>query len=53
VVVGCESMAMVVGLLAQKKVVSSIPPSGRHCRLPQKNIVHLSEIAAINISASN
>ena len=44
VVVGCESMAMVVGLLAQKKVVSSIPPSGRHCRLPQKEIINLCEL---------
>jgi hypothetical protein len=52
-VVGCESMAMVVGLLAQKKVISCIPHMGRRCRLPQKNIVHLSEIAAMNISASN
>lgn len=53
VIVGCESMAMVVGLLAQKKVISSIPPMGRRCRLPQKNIVHLSEIMPMNISASN
>jgi len=41
IVVGCEGMAMVVGLLAQKKVISCIPPGGRTCRLPQKNISHL------------
>ena len=40
-VVGCESMAMVVGLLAQKKVISCIPLSGHSCRLPQKDIMHL------------
>jgi len=41
VVVGCESMAMVVGLLAGKRVVSSIPPAGRPCSLPQPQIAHL------------
>ncbi|MDD2801783.1 MAG: hypothetical protein PHE96_10025 [Methylococcales bacterium] len=43
VVVGCESMALVIGLLAQKKVVSSIPPGGPVCRLPQTDILHLRE----------
>ncbi len=38
VVVGCESMAMVIGLLAGKRVISSIPPGGRACVLPQKEI---------------
>ena len=41
VVVGCESMAMVVGLLAQKRVISSIPPGGRTCSLPHREIEHL------------
>lgn len=40
-VIGCNSMAMVVGLLAQKKVISSIPPCGKACRLPQAGIEHL------------
>lgn len=40
-VVGCESMAMVVGILTGRRVVSSIPPGGRKCRLPQKGIHHL------------
>ncbi|MCE5181776.1 MAG: hypothetical protein ABFD51_13360 [Anaerolineaceae bacterium] len=41
VVVGCESMAMVVGLLAKKRVISSIPPGGKSCSLPQPEIEHL------------
>lgn len=41
VVVGCESMAMVVGLLAGKRVVSSIPPGGRACALPYPEIERL------------
>lgn len=44
IVVGCESMAMVVGLLAQKKVISCIPPGGNRCSLPQKEIIHLGEL---------
>ncbi|MGG7576423.1 hypothetical protein [Rhizobium sp. Nf11,1] len=41
IVVGCESMAMIVGLLARKRVISSIPPGGRRCRLPHAEIEHL------------
>jgi hypothetical protein len=41
VVVGCESMAMVVGLLAGKRVVSTIPPGGRPCVLPYPEIERL------------
>lgn len=41
VVVGCESMAMVVGLLAGKRVISTIPPGGRPCQLPHRGIEHL------------
>jgi hypothetical protein len=44
VVIGCESMAMVVGLLAKKKVISSIPPGGRTCSLPQPQIEHLQSL---------
>ncbi len=43
IVVGCNSMAMVVALAAGKKVVSCIPPGGARCCLPQKEIVHLRE----------
>ena len=38
IVAGCESMAMVVGLLGGKRVVSVIPPGGRACVLPQPEI---------------
>ena len=41
VVVGCESMAMVVGLLAERRVISCIPPGGKSCALPQPEIEHL------------
>jgi hypothetical protein len=41
VVVGCGSMAMVVALLAKKRVISSIPPGGKACELPQAEIGHL------------
>jgi hypothetical protein len=44
VVAGCESMAMVVGLLAGKRVVSSIPPGGHACRLPHPGIEHCQEL---------
>lgn len=44
IVVGCQSMAMVIGLLAHKKVVSCIPPSGPCCALPQKQIIHFREL---------
>lgn len=41
IVVGCESMAMVIGLLANKRVVSCIPPGGHACQLPHSEIEHL------------
>jgi hypothetical protein len=46
VVVGCESMAMVIGLLAQRRVVSCIPPGGRPCVLPQTEIESLQALVA-------
>lgn len=47
VVVGCESMAMVVGLLASKRVVSCIPPGGKACGLPQSEIEHCRRLITI------
>ena len=47
VVVGCESMAMVGALLAKKRVVSSIPPGGKECSLPQAEIEHLQVLVKI------
>ena len=44
VVVGCESMAMVVGLIAGKRVISCIPPGGNACSLPHSEIENLSAI---------
>ena len=46
VVVGCNSMAMVVGLLAGKRVISCIPPRGQACTLPQPEIQSLQFILA-------
>ena len=45
-VVGCESMAMVIGLIANKIVISSIPPDGRDCVLPHKQIKKLNQMVA-------
>lgn len=45
VVVGCESMAMVVGLIAGRRVISSIPPGARHqCSLPMHEIESLQNL---------
>lgn len=44
IVVGCESMAMVVGLLAGKRVICAIPPGGRPCQLPHGDIEHLQQL---------
>jgi hypothetical protein len=38
VVVGCESMAMIMSLHANKRVISCIPPEGRPCSLPHQYI---------------
>ena len=43
-VVGCESMAMVVGLLAKKLVFTSIPPGGRNCALPHNEIFSIKSL---------
>ena len=43
VVAGCESMAMVVGLVAGRRVISAIPPGGRPSSLPQRHIEILGE----------
>lgn len=44
IIVGCESMAMVVGLLARKRVISTIPPGGRTCQLPHGDIEHMQQL---------
>ncbi|MDC0276959.1 hypothetical protein OAK90_00720 [bacterium] len=45
-VVGCNTMAMAVGMLAGKPVYCSIPPEGTPCRLPHREIVMLSDVLA-------
>lgn len=44
-VVGCESMALVVALAAGKRVISCIPDGGKPCALPHDNIEHLTGFA--------
>ncbi|SDH62461.1 hypothetical protein [Propionivibrio dicarboxylicus] len=41
VVAGCESMAMVVGMIAGRRIISAIPPGGRPCSLPHRQIEKL------------
>lgn len=43
-IIGCESMALIVGDLAKKKIISSIPPGGRECVLPHRKIEKLKNI---------
>ncbi len=40
IVAGCASMAMVVGVLAQRRVICCIPPGGKPCPLPHPEIEH-------------
>lgn len=47
VVIGCQSMAMVVGLLAGKRVICCIPPEGKPCALPHREIESLQELVHI------
>jgi hypothetical protein len=44
VVVGCESMAMVVGIMAGCRVIAAIPPGGPLCSLPQPEIESLQNL---------
>jgi hypothetical protein len=43
-IVGCESMAMVVGLMAGKTVLSCIPQGGKPCALPHDGIMKLQDV---------
>lgn len=38
VIVGCESMAMIIGLIVGKRVINCIPPGGKECALPHPEI---------------
>lgn len=44
IIVGCQSMAMVLGLLAKKTVISVIPPEGAKSCLPQKEIINFKDL---------
>jgi hypothetical protein len=44
IVIGSETTAMVVGVLAGKMVISCIPPGGPKCNLPQQQILIFSEM---------
>jgi hypothetical protein len=48
VVVGCASMAMVVGLIAGKRVISCIPPGGKTVPLPHPEIERMDVAAALH-----
>ena len=43
-IVGRESMALIVGLIAGKRVMSCIPPNTKPCKLPHKEIEVLSDV---------
>ncbi len=45
-IIGCNSMAMVVGLLAGKRVINGLPPCRKKCNIPMPKIEHLSELIA-------
>lgn len=47
VVAGCASMAMVVGLIAGKRVVSCVPPGGKTVRLPHPEIERMDVAATV------
>ena len=53
IIVGCESMAMVVGLLAEKRVISCIPPGSRECGLPHSGIEHLQDMCVYRSGINN
>lgn len=44
VVIGCGSMAMVIALVAGRRVISAIPPGGRPSSLPQPEIESLQQL---------
>lgn len=46
IVAGCTTMAMVVGLVAGKRVVSCIPPGVKMAPLPQPEIASMSDLIA-------
>ena len=44
IIFGCESNAMIIGLLAGKKVISCIPNEKNKCSLPNTEIIYLRDL---------
>ena len=44
-VVGCESFALVLALMAGRKVYCTLPPWAPNCRLPHRELINLGDIA--------
>jgi hypothetical protein len=44
IIVGCGSMAMIIGLITKRRVISVIPPEGQDCVLPHLEIEHLKSL---------
>lgn len=47
VVVGCETMALVVALSAGRRVISCVPEGGKPCSLPHSGIEHLTRLIGV------
>lgn len=45
-VVGCGSMALVIGILAGRRCISVTPPGGKKSSLPHSELLHLSSLIA-------
>lgn len=48
-VAGCETFALIVGIGAGRRVVSTLPPQAPVCRLPTKEIIHLRDLTPLNL----
>ena len=44
IIVGCETYPMAIGVAANKRVISSIPPNGKPCALPLKKIEYFKNL---------
>jgi len=45
-VAGCETFALVIGLLAGRRAICTLPPWAPACRLPHRELVHLKALEA-------
>lgn len=44
IIIGCETMAMMIAYLANKQILCSIPTGGGNCRLPINNLRYIRDI---------